>query len=80
MTEHNDNSDIWNDNDGEVPCKQPHHLRRFFIFFATLVLVLAVVVLAAWRDGTGFDALHRFFSYNAGKKLMARKGIGMMPL
>ncbi|MEG1988009.1 MAG: DUF5711 family protein [Oscillibacter sp.] len=63
MTEHRD--DIWNDNDGEPPPKQPRRLRRFLIFALTLVLVLAVVLLAAWRDGTGFDALHRFFSYGA---------------
>ena len=28
-----------------------------------LALVLAVVLVAAYRDGTGFDALRRYFSY-----------------
>lgn len=38
-------------------------LRRFLIFLATLVVVLAVIVVAAYRDGTGFDVLRRYFSY-----------------
>ena len=28
-----------------------------------MVLVLGVVVIAAYRDGTGFDVLRRYFSY-----------------
>lgn len=51
--------------DGETKREAPgrHRFRRFLIFFLTLVVVLAVVVVAAYRDGTGFDALRRFLSY-----------------
>ena len=47
---------------------RPKHrgLRRFLIFLAVLAAVLGVVALAAWRDGTGFDALRRYFAYGAG--------------
>ena len=58
--------DIWNDDDGAEerrPRKKRPRLRRFLMFFLALVAVLAVVLVAAWRDGTGFDALHRYFSY-----------------
>ena len=58
--------DIWNDDDGAEerrPRKKRPRLRRFLLFFLALVAVLAVVLVAAWRDGTGFDALHRYFSY-----------------
>ena len=57
-------NDIWNDNDGEeeAPAKRGR-LRRFLLFALVLLAVLGVVVVAAWRDGTGFDALHRLFSY-----------------
>lgn len=58
--------DIWNDDDGEEEVLQkPHRFRKFLIFFLTLVVVLGVVLVAAWRDGTGFDALKRFFSYGS---------------
>ena len=40
-------------------------LRRLALFFTTLVLVLAVVLVAAYRDGTGFDVLRRYFSYGS---------------
>ena len=33
-----------------------------------LVLVLAVVILAAYRDGTGFDFLRRWFAYGTSEK------------
>ena len=57
--------DIWNDDDGaeEETAKKPRRLRRFLIFLLVLVIVLGIVALAAWRDGTGFDALRRYFSY-----------------
>jgi len=59
--------DIWNDDDGEAEQgKKPHRFRRFLIFFLTLVVVLGVVLVAAWRDGTGFDILKRWFSYGSG--------------
>ena len=60
--------DIWNDDDGEEREKRPHRLRRFLIFFLTLVLVLGVVLLAAWRDGTGFDTLRRYFTYGGAEE------------
>ena len=62
--------DIWNDNDGEEEQAPKKHrgLRRFLIFFLTLVVVLGVVVLAAYRDGTGFDVLRRYFSYGSVEK------------
>ena len=52
-------NDIWNDNDGEedeAP-RKGGRLRRFGIFFLVLAAVLGVVLVAAYRDGTGFDAL-----------------------
>ena len=61
-------NDIWNDNDGEedeAP-RRGGRLRRFVIFFLILAVVLGVVIVAAYRDGTGFDALRRLFSYGSG--------------
>ena len=63
-------NDIWNDNDGEeeeAP-RKGGRLRRFGIFFLILAAVLAVVIVAAYRDGTGFDALQRLFSYGGGRR------------
>lgn len=62
--------DIWNDDDGEEEQALNKHrgLRRFLIFLLTLVVVLGVVVLAAYRDGTGFDVLRRYFSYGSVEK------------
>ena len=61
--------DIWNDNDGEEEEKKPRQkLRGFLIFFLTLVAVLGVVVFAAYRDGTGFDALRRYLNYGSVEK------------
>ena len=59
--------DIWNDDDGaeEEGTKKPRRLRRFLIFLLVLVVMLGIVALAAWRDGTGFDALRRYFSYGS---------------
>ena len=60
-------NDIWNDNDGEedeAP-RKGGGLRRFGIFFLVLVAVLGVVIVAAYRDGTGFDALRRLFFYGS---------------
>ena len=56
--------DIWNDDDGaKEPPKKRHMLRKFLIFLLVLIAVLGLVLVAAWRDGTGFDALRRYFAY-----------------
>jgi len=54
--------DIWNDDDGEER-QRPRRPRRILPFLLILVLVLGVVLVAAWRDGTGFDALRRRLNY-----------------
>lgn len=62
--------DIWNDNDGEENAPKKSRKRRGFgVFFLTLVIVLLVVLAAAYRDGTGLDALHRYFSYGSSEKV-----------
>ncbi|MFR3923420.1 MAG: DUF5711 family protein [Dysosmobacter welbionis] len=66
-------NDIWNDNDGEedeAP-RKGGRLRRFGIFFLVLAAVLGVVLVAASRDGTGFDALRRLCSYGSGEESTA---------
>ena len=66
-------NDIWNDNDGEedeAP-RKGGRLRRFGIFFLVLAAVLGVVLVAAYRDGTGFDALRRLCSYGSGEESTA---------
>ena len=56
--------DIWNDNDGEEKKpKKRRGLRRFLTFFLILAVVLGVVLVAAYRDGTGFDVLRRYLNY-----------------
>ena len=55
--------DIWNDDYGETEAKKSRGSRRILFFGLVLALVLAVVLVAAYRDGTGFDALRRYFSY-----------------
>ena len=61
--------DIWNDGGEEEEKKERprghRKLRKFLIFFLTLLGVLAVVLAAAWRDGTGLDILRRYFAYGA---------------
>lgn len=61
--------DIWNDDDGEEKPKKRRALRGFGVFFLTLVVVLAVVLLAAYRDGTGFDVLRRYLNYGSVEKV-----------
>ena len=59
---------IWNDDDGESALRQrekKHPLRRLGLFLLIVLAVLAVVLVAAWRDGTGFDALLRRFAYGS---------------
>ena len=60
--------DIWNDDDGEEKATKKHPFRGFLLFFLTLAVVLGVVAVAAYRDGTGFDALRRYFNYSAAEK------------
>lgn len=59
--------DIWNDDDGAGEAqraeKRAGRLRRFAVFALALMAVLAVVLAAAYRDGTGFDALRRYLNY-----------------
>nr|WP_325184277.1 DUF5711 family protein [uncultured Oscillibacter sp.] len=59
--------DIWNDDDGAGEAKRAEkrsgRLRRFAVFALALMAVLAVVLAAAYRDGTGFDALRRYLNY-----------------
>ncbi len=61
----NTTQDIWNDDDGAERQKphQQHRVRKVLIFALILVLVLGVVLVAAYRDGTGFDVLRRHFNY-----------------
>ena len=53
--------------------KQNHKARRalrsFLVFFLVLVVVLGVVVVAAYRDGTGFDVLRRYLNYGSGETI-----------
>ena len=74
----NTTKDIWNDEDGEREegKKRGHLLRNFLIFLLMLIAVLGLVLVAAWRDGTGFDALRRYFAYGTeavgGEKIVYR--------
>ena len=60
--------DIWNDDDGEgeLKAQSTRKRRRTGLFLLVLGVVLAVVLVAAYRGGTGFDALRRVFSYGNG--------------
>ena len=60
----NTTKDIWNDDDGaKEPPKKRRMLRKLLLFLLVLIAVLGLVLVAAWRDGTGFDALRRYFAY-----------------
>ncbi len=63
---------IWNDSDGE-DSRPGGRLRKVLVFILILAVVLGVVLVAAWRDGTGFDALRRYFSYG-GEQSMEETG------
>jgi hypothetical protein len=52
----------------EMPVKKRGKFRRFLPFFVILAVVLGIVFAAAYRDGTGFDVLHRLFSYGSSEK------------
>ncbi len=57
--------DIWNDDDGVQTPKKRRGARHFLTFALVLVVVLLVVLGAAYRDGTGFDALRRYLNYGS---------------
>lgn len=59
--------DIWNDDDGAGNEKK-YRSHGFLTFFLALVIVLGVVALAAYRDGTGFDILRRYLNYGQAEK------------
>lgn len=59
---------IWNDDDGEAENRAENRARKWKGYFAFLLILLAVfgiVLLAAYRDGTGFDVLRRYFNYGS---------------
>ncbi len=60
--------DIWNDDDGEgeLKARSARKRRRTGLFLLVFGVVLAVVLVAAYRGGTGFDALRRLWSYQDG--------------
>ena len=60
--------DIWNDNDGEESPKKSRKFRGIGVFLLTLVVVLGVVLFAAYRDGTGMDVMRRYFNYGSAEK------------
>jgi len=63
-------SDIWNDDDGEEQKpKKRGILRKILLFFGVLILVLAVVLVAAYRDGTGFDVLRRYLNHGSAESV-----------
>ena len=67
--------DIWNDDDGqERRPKKRRKLPGILLFFLTLAVVLGVVLVAAYRDGTGFDVLRRYFSYSREEKASGDAG------
>lgn len=67
--------DIWNDDDGEErKPKKRRKLPGIVLFLLTLVVVLGVVLVAAYRDGTGFDVLLRYFSYSREEKTSGDAG------
>ena len=67
--------DIWNDDDGEEQKpKKRRKLPGIALFLLTLVVVLGVVLVAAYRDGTGFDVLRRYFSYSREEKASGDAG------
>ena len=53
---------IWNDDDGAQKPKKANKSRRGLWSFLAFLLILAVI-LAAYRDGTGFDVLRRYLHY-----------------
>ena len=64
-------ADTNNDGEEDEAPRKGGRLRRFGIFFLVLAAVLGVVLVAAYRDGTGFDALRRLCSYGSGEESTA---------
>lgn len=63
-------NDIWNDNDGDEQTRSRRHsFRKALALFLMLAVVLGVVFVAAYRDGTGFDVLRRYFNYGSVEKV-----------
>ena len=50
-----------NMNEQETP--KAGKVKKILLALLILLVVLGIVFVAAWRDGTGFDALHRYFNY-----------------
>ena len=61
---------IWNDNDGEreAPREKRPILRTILSVLLVMVIVLGVVLVASYRDGTGFDVLRRYLNYGRAEK------------
>ena len=61
---------IWNDNGGERVAPKPKKKRWKGVvsFLLVLLAVMGVMVLAAYRDGTGFDVLRRYLNYGAAER------------
>ena len=65
-------ADTTRDNRKEETEKNPKKFRKlkgFLAFFLTLVIVLGLVLFAAYRDGTGMDVLRRYFHYGRSEKV-----------
>lgn len=58
--------DIWNDS--EEAEEKKSRLSRFLNFSLIMAAVLLVVLLAAYRDGTGFDVLRRYLNYGGAER------------
>lgn len=61
---------IWNDNGGErvAPRPKKKHWKGVLSFLLILLVVLFVMLLAAYRDGTGFDVLRRYLHYGSSER------------
>ena len=64
---------IWKKDKNEeekTPGRKKHPVLLAFVsFFLILVVVLGVVLLAAYRDGTGFDVLRRYLHYGKAEEV-----------
>ena len=55
--------------DVEEEPRRGGRLKGFLTFFLALAVVLLVVLLAAYRDGTGFDVLRRYLHYGGAERV-----------